>query len=64
MTPSGLLWVGLICCLTALVTWLFPTIAYFLGVDLSASRLLFAFGFFLIVVSTFVSIYNGDRGRD
>lgn len=51
MAFQKLLWVGLICCLTALAVQLFPHAAFQLGVNVEASWRVFGFGVFLIVVS-------------
>lgn len=51
MVFQRLVWVGLGCCLSALVIQVFPRLAYELGVNIVASWMVFVFGVFLIAVS-------------
>ena len=59
MAVNNLIWVGLICCLTALIIQVFPDAAFRMGADVKASWMVFTFGLFLIVIATF----TGGRGR-
>ncbi len=61
MAFNKLIWVGLACCLAALAIQVFPTAAFRLGVDVSASWLVFGFGLFLILMSALISMTNSDR---
>ncbi len=56
MTINNLVWVGLCCCLAALMIQVFPDAAFRIGVDVGASWRVFGFGVFLIVVSAVMSI--------
>ncbi|GJL95565.1 MAG: hypothetical protein DHS20C05_19700 [Hyphococcus sp.] len=51
-----LIWVGLLCCLTALLIRVFPNAAFNMGIDIAAAWLVFGFGVFLIVISTLMSV--------
>ncbi len=61
MAVNKLIWVGLICCLTALMIQVFPEAAFRMGADVKASWLVFGFGVFLILIATFTGM-NGRRG--
>ncbi len=63
MTANGLLWVGLISCIGALLTLLFREAAFRLGADAGAAWLLFGFGVFLILTSAFVTVSTGQTGE-
>ena len=63
MAFNNLLWVGLICCLSALVIQIFPSAAFNVGVDVSASWMLFVFGVFLIVVAAIAQRTSGSPRR-
>ena len=56
MPAEKLIWIGLICCLSALAIAIFPDAAYRFGVDIGASWLVFGFGVFLIITSTLISL--------
>ncbi len=56
MALNKLIWVGLICCLTALAIQVFPNAAFRIGVDVGASWVVFGFGIFLILMSTLISV--------
>ena len=55
MAVNKLIWVGLCCCLTALIIQVFPEAAFRIGADVKASWMVFSFGLFLIVIATFLS---------
>ncbi len=59
MAVNKLIWVGLVCCLAALLVQVFPDAAFQMGADIKASWMVFSFGLFLIIIATFA---NG-RGR-
>ena len=61
MAVNKLIWVGLACCLAALVIQVFPEAAFRMGADVKASWLVFGFGLFLIVIATFAN-GTGRRG--
>ena len=61
MAVNKLIWVGLLCCLGALLIQVFPEAAFRLGADLKASWLMFGFGIFLILIATFAGA-NGKSG--
>ena len=61
MANEKLIWVGLLCCIAALVVQVFPNAAFRLGVDVSASWLVFGFGVFLILTATLLSLGGGRR---
>lgn len=52
---NTLIWIGVTCCLTALCIQLFPNAAFRLGVDVTASWLVFGFGVFMILVAALTS---------
>lgn len=54
MPSEKLIWLGVFCCLSTLAVHLFPAMSFRLGVDMSAAWMVFAFGLFLIVVSTLI----------
>lgn len=62
MSINNLVWVGLSCCLMALVIQVFPEAAFRMGVDVAASWRVFGFGVFLILVSTVMSLGHRDCG--
>ncbi len=61
MAAEKLIWVGLICCLCALAIQTFPNFAFHIGVEISASWRVFAFGVFLILISTLSRLNGGPR---
>ena len=61
MAVNKLIWVGLTCCLTALLIQVFPDAAFRMGAEVKASWMVFSFGLFLIVIATFMS---GRSHRD
>ena len=61
MTFARMGWIGCVCCLGALLLQLFPEAAFRVGVDIGATWRLFAFGFFLIALSSLTSA-GGRRG--
>ncbi|MEM9494933.1 MAG: hypothetical protein AAGA09_02925 [Pseudomonadota bacterium] len=63
MAAGGLMWVGLLCCLGALWVKLFPEPAFAAGADPSAAWLVFVFGVFLMVLSSYVTVAIGRRAR-
>lgn len=62
MAAEKLIWVGLVCCLAALVIQVFPNAAFRMGVDVDASWQVFGFGVFLLLMSTLLSL-GGRRPR-
>lgn len=62
MTFARMGWIGCICCLAALVLQLFPQAAFRIGVDIGATWRLFAFGFFLIALSSLAASQGRRRG--
>ena len=62
MPAARLMWVGLFCCLVALLIQVFPQAAFRLGADAAASWLVFGFGVFLIVMSSLISLYGRNGG--
>ncbi len=63
MPANALIWVGLICCLTALGIQIFPNAAFQAGVDVGAAWLVFGFGVFLIVIATAIGLARGDAQK-
>lgn len=61
MAAEELVWVGLVCCLAALVIQVFPDAAFRIGVDVGASWLVFGFGVFLLLMSALLNL--GGRTR-
>ncbi|MEQ8934531.1 MAG: hypothetical protein RIE56_01915 [Amphiplicatus sp.] len=61
---TKLLWVGLFCCIGALLVKLFPAASFELGVDVASAWLLFGFGVFLIVTAMLVAMKGGARRND
>lgn len=51
METGRIIWIGLGCCMAALILKLFPETAYELGADAAAAWLVFGFGVFLIILS-------------
>ncbi|MEE2690658.1 MAG: hypothetical protein VX640_03850 [Pseudomonadota bacterium] len=60
---AKLLWVGLFCCIGALLVKLFPNAAFSLGVDVASAWLLFGFGVFLILAALLAAT-KGDARRE
>jgi len=52
---NNLVWIGLLCCLSALGVRIFPAAAFDMGVDIGAAWLLFGFGMFLIVIAALIA---------
>jgi len=70
MAFQRLLWVGLACCLSALIMQVFPRLAFELGVNIVASWMVFVFGVFLIAIAALASRtprssdeYSEERSR-
>lgn len=61
---AKLLWVGLFCCIGAILVRLFPAAAFEIGVDVAGAWLLFAFGAFLILVALLAAMKGGPGRRD
>ena len=61
MISNNLIWIGLFCCLAALIIQVFPNAAFNMGVDLGASWLVFGFGVFLILVAALIASSGGER---
>lgn len=55
MAFAKLIWVGLSCCIGAILVMLFPRFAFEAGVDLRGAWLLFGLGVFLIVAAAYAS---------
>ena len=64
MAFNKLVWVGLFCCIGALLVNLFPKLTFDLGVNPAGAWMLFTFGLFLILASVAVAIKGGgsDQG--
>lgn len=58
---AKLMWVGLFCCIGAILVRLFPAAAFEIGVDVAGAWLLFAFGAFLIIVALLAAMKGGRR---
>jgi hypothetical protein len=62
MDHGKLVWVGLGCCIAALMAQMFPQAAYEFGVDLGAGWRLLGFGLFLIGIAALMTA-AGAAGR-
>jgi len=62
MAFDKLIWIGLFCCIGALLVNLFPKLTFDLGMNPGGTWMLFSFGLFLIVTSVAVAIKG--RGPD
>ncbi|MEO1135941.1 MAG: hypothetical protein AAFW68_04905 [Pseudomonadota bacterium] len=60
---NTLIWIGILCCLTALCIQLFPNAAFRLGIDVGASWLVFGFGVFTILVAALAAVPGSQRNR-
>jgi hypothetical protein len=63
MDHGKLVWIGLVCCIAALMTQVFPQAAYQLGVDIAAGWRLFGFGLFLIAIAALMTAAGAAGNR-